>query len=155
MKFTIEQVAICPPRSDKAIALLQALGLVTWTHDRVEAVGQVHGRPEANVANLAFNYEAGGFGAPLEFEVLEYVDGANWMQQRAPSVSHFGMHCTEEELEQWKSKMSELGISIVQEVRTHRHTNPAIAGTRTYHYTIFDTRRVLGVDLKFIVREAV
>jgi hypothetical protein len=27
-----------------------------------------------------------------------------------------------------------------------------IAGKRNYHYTIFATRHILGVDLKFIVR---
>jgi hypothetical protein len=35
---------------------------------------------------------------------------------------------------------------------TISHTNPVIAGKRWYTYVIFDTRSILGIDLKFIVR---
>ena len=41
---------------------------------------------------------------------------------------------------------------MAQEVFTESHTNPVIAGKRSYNYVIFDTREILGVDLKFIVR---
>jgi hypothetical protein len=33
------------------------------------------------------------------------------------------------------------------------HTNPVISGKRWYNYVIFDTKEILGVDLKFIVRK--
>ena len=41
---------------------------------------------------------------------------------------------------------------MAQEVMTESHTNPVIAGKRTYNYVIFDTKEILGVDVKFIVR---
>ena len=46
----------------------------------------------------------------------------------------------------------ERGIKVAQEVFTKSHTNPVIAGKRKYNYVIFDTKEILGVDLKFIVR---
>ena len=109
-----------------------------------------------NVANLAFNYQGSAVDAKsLELEILDYKIGENWMARRAQSVSHLGMHCTEDELAAWKAKFAENEIGIAQEVFTESHSNPVIKGKRTYHYVVFDTRNVLGVDLKFIVRRDV
>lgn len=112
-----------------------------------------------NLANLNFNYDLGkdDDGRALEFEVLDYVAGNDWMSSQCDegarhSVSHLGMHCTEAELDRWKEFFAARRISIAQEVHTRSHTNPHIAGKRWYHYCIFDTRPILGVDLKFIVR---
>jgi hypothetical protein len=154
MRFFIEQVALCPPDPEKAIALLQALGLDEWVHDIVFARGTVRGEgPVTNVGHLAFNYQSTRDPLkPLELEVLHYAVGRNWMDVNVPSVSHLGMHCSEEELAAWTEKLTALGIDIAQSVDTQSHTNPAIAGKRWYTYRIFHTRPILGVDLKFIVR---
>jgi len=155
-RFFIEQVAICPPDPQAAIAFLQRLGLLTWAPDTVVASGTVFGERGTNTANLAFNYEATPPGCkPLELEVLHYAEGPNGMAKHGPSVSHLGMHCTEEELLGWCDRFAELHIPVAQEVFTESHTNPIIAGKRKYHYVIFDTRAILGVDLKFIVRREV
>jgi len=75
------------------------------------------------------------------------------MSGRQPTVSHIGMHCTEEELERFRQKLNTMGIKVAQEVFTRSHTNEfLIEQKRKYHYVIFDTRAILGVDLKFIVR---
>ena len=71
------------------------------------------------------------------------------------SVSHLGMHVTSGELEGWRHFFAERGIVVAQEVKTHEHTNPVIAGKRFYTYVIFNTRPILGVDVKFIVRRDV
>jgi len=163
VKFFIEQIALCPPNPAKAIAFLKELGLTEWAHDVVVATGSVRGEgPVTNRALLAFNYQAtrgvsedGVFypePKPLELEVLHYVEGRNWMDTNVPSVSHLGMHCSAEELTMWTAKFEELGIRWAQNVETKSHTNPVIAGKRSYNYRIFETRHILGVDLKFIVR---
>lgn len=169
LKFFIEQVALCPRDPDAAIALLTAIGLGDWARDHVVANGRVFGDPGTNEADLAFNYQAtrginalpnaGGhvidFEAgprPLEVELLHYTDGPNWMTAHVPSVSHLGMHCSAEELQGWRKLLGDRGIEVAQEVFTESHTNPNIAGKRWYNYVIFDTRDILGVDLKFIVR---
>lgn len=156
MRFFIEQIALNPPNPVKTRELLEALGMTDWVHDHVVAVGSVHGTDGLrNEANLAFNYQnTRPEGKPLELEILNYTHGANWMAGRPPSVSHLGMHCTEEELEQFARKLfNEMGIKIAQAVMTESHTNPFLLETgRKYKYVIFDTRDILGVDLKFIVR---
>lgn len=156
--FKIEQIAINPKNPKAARTLLAALGLDLWVDDVVAASGHVFGGEDRiyNVANLAFNYQGTADGGkPLELEILDYKIGQNWMARRAQSVSHLGMHCTEEELDSWKAKFADNEIGIAQEVFTESHSNPAIKGQRTYHYVVFDTRNVLGVDLKFIVRRGV
>lgn len=176
MKFRIEQLAIYPRSTKAAMELLCAMGLVEWSHDTVQATGEVFGIGGTNTANLAFNYQADrnnneppyqSFGAafkPLEFEVLEYMVGNNWIDDRPADtevlrdvsvVSHLGMHCSDEELVAWKSFFQERNIRVAQEVQTHSHTNPVINGKRQYTYCIFDTRHILGFDVKLIVRREV
>lgn len=162
MKFLIEQVALHPRDPKAAIALLKAIGLARWALDRVVADGHVYGLRRDNAADLAFNYDAtrgvdpldgiGPDAKPLELEVLHYAEGDHWMRHAPFSVSHLGMHCSADELLQWREKFAELNIEVAQEVFTQSHTNPAIAGERWYNYVIFATRHILGVDLKFIVR---
>lgn len=157
LHFKIEQIALCPKNPTLAKELLADLGLSEWFHDTVVADGEVFGQAGDSTANLAFNYQAGngrdnGADKPLELEILHYTDGANWMQFNPKSVSHLGMHCTEEELDKFRAYFDSKDIRIAQEVQTQSHTNPAIATSRRYRYVIFDTREILGVDLKFIVR---
>lgn len=155
MQFKIEQIAITPKNTKAAKALLAAIGLSSWIMDTVSARGTVAGTAGEiyNAAELSFNYDAAPADGKLEFEVLNYKVGPNWMAGRAQSVSHLGMHVTAEELELWRAKFAEHEIGVAQEVHTEAHSNPAIKDSRRYHYVIFATRAVLGVDLKFIVRK--
>lgn len=165
MRFQIEQIALCPKDPEAAIELLEALGAEFGARDHVVAAGEVFGDKGHNEADLAFDYQLGGNKIALqdgvahfklETEVLCYNSGPNWMDLRPDAdphrVSHLGMHVTEEELESYRKFFKERGIGVAQEVKTQGHTNPAIADSRRYHYTIFDTHAILGVDLKFIVR---
>lgn len=148
--FRIEQIALCPPDPEAAIRLLTLMGAGEWARDRVVATGRVRQNGGTNAADLAFDYEM--LKDARELEVLNYIDGPNWMQAHAPSVSHLGMHCTAAELLRWRGFMEEQGFKEAQSVRTIGHTNPVIKGKRNYNYVIYDTRAVLGVDIKFIVR---
>lgn len=151
LKFLIEQVAICPKDPAAAIELLTAIGLGEWARDHVCASGTVFGVNGANEADLAFNYEATSPKA-LELEVLHYTTGPNWMAKHGPSASHLAMHVDAAALDEWAAFFAARGISTAQVVHTKSHTNPVIAGKREYTYAIFDTREILGIDLKFIVR---
>lgn len=123
-----------------------------WALDHVKASGEVYRVPDSNEADLAFNYEI--LSSAREFEILNYTRGDNWMEcvDRVNSVSHFGMHVSAEDLVAWRQWMGVAGIQVAQEVMTESHTNPVIDGKRWYNYVIFDTKHILGVDLKFIVR---
>ena len=152
MKFTIEQIAICPKNPIAAKKLLTEIGAVDWVEDHVVATGLVYDEHGMNEADLSFNYD---IFAGKEFEILNYTSGRNWVDETTTNrnvVSHLGMHCTADELLKWRKFFRDRGIQIAQEVFTDSHSNPAIAGTRSYNYVIFDTRKILGVDLKFIVR---
>lgn len=154
LKFGIEQIAINPRNPARARQLLIDLGMVNWVDDQVKALGQVFGEDAGNIANLAFNYEA---FSGKEFEILNYVEGDNWLEDavedRANTVTHLGMHCSADDLIRWREFFAERGIGIAQEVFTQSHTNPfLVENGRKYNYVIFDTKSILGVDLKFIVR---
>jgi hypothetical protein len=167
-RFQIQQIALVVCESADAFKLLSDLGLTDWVHDTVVAKGSVFGTPGANVAELHFNYQAGsgveyvdGDGQkqidakPLELEILDYTDGPNWMAENTSdlnSVSHLGMHVTAEQLAQYRAYFEAEGIPVAQEVVTQSHTNDYIKDSRRYNYVIFDTREIIGVDLKFIVR---
>lgn len=152
MQFKIEQVALCPENPEAAMELLTAMGAGDWARDNVVAKGQVFGSDCGNEAELNFEYKL--LQGANELEVLHYTYGANWMagQER---VSHLGMHCTADELRDWREFFAARGIVVAQEVKTQSHANPHIAGKRWYNYVIFDTHQILGVDVKFIVRSNV
>ena len=152
MKFTIEQIAIAPKDPTAAKKLLSEIGAVEWAEDHVVATGSVFGKQGTNEANLSFNYD---LFSGKEFEVLDYTSGSNWVDETTDDrniVSHLEMHCTADELLGWREFFRDRGIEVAQEVFTDSHSNPVIAGKRSYNYVIFDTRKILGVDLKFIVR---
>lgn len=170
-QFKIEQIALSIPDAQRAQDFLSKIGLSEWFQDHVVATGNVFssnfikGNENCtNEANLRFNYQAGNgsdgaAGKPLELEILEYTEGYNWIKENIyhgaahpDQVSHLGMHVTAEELVEWRKFFEDEEIMVAQEVWTDSHTNPHIAGKRKYNYVIFDTRKIIGVDLKFIVR---
>lgn len=153
MKFFIEQVALCPANPQAARKLMEEIGAVEWHEDHVVAEGEVFGVAGVNEANLSFNYQM--LDKANELEILDYTDGNDWMQHggRPNSVSHLGMHCSAEDLVKWREFFAEREIGVAQEVNTQSHTNPVIKDSRRYNYVIFDTKEILGVDLKFIVRK--
>lgn len=163
-RFQIQQIALVTSSTEAAKLLLSELGLSEWISDTVVAKGQVFGAEGENTANLHFNYQAGDgnddtASKPLELEILDYTSGPNWMSHNVRceaaaenSVSHLGMHVTAEELLQYREFFKARDIAVAQEVLTQSHTNSYIADSRRYNYVIFDTRDIIGVDLKFIVR---
>lgn len=150
VKFMIEQVAIAPLNQIAAKKLLADLGIDFPVHDEVRAEGEVYSAPSYNVAELDFNYDT--LEKANELELLYYKEGDNWIDEQQPCVSHFGMHVTYEQLKEFDKVFKAHEIEVAQEVKTTHHTNPSIAGIRWYHYVIYETYPILGVDLKFIIR---
>lgn len=151
--LVIDQIALCPPDPERAIKFLKDLGLTDWVHDTVTAEGTVFGKSGSNTADLAFNYQAMAEGS-VELEILHYKEGPNWMEKHGPSVSHIGVHVTQRELDEIRRVMGYLKIELAQAVNTTSHTNPYLLDKkRKFLYEIYDTRDILGVDLKFIVRK--
>src|SRR6202051_835266 len=74
------------------------------------------------------------------------------MGRQPTTVRHLHLHVSVAELDAIRKFFYSKGIALAQEVVTQGHTNPNIRDSRRYHYVIFDTRSILGVDLKFIER---
>jgi hypothetical protein len=153
----LEQVAFVTREEAGARALVEMFGLLgatEWVEDEVTAIGTVRGTPHCtNTAHLRFNYQ---LIKGIELEVLTYTAGRNWHESRwvnmdtVVAFSHIGVHV--EDIVAVTNQMIDLGLTVAQQVTTSKHTNPAIAGKRTYKYVVFDSRGMLGFDLKLIQR---
>lgn len=155
--LVLDQIAFYAPDSIAEANIKKMLGIdeAEWTVDHVSGRCRVFGGDEReSTARLQFNYDLG-----IEVEILRYLSGPHWHLQRAiskhgpnvffgsiPFVSHIGFHVNDEEL-------PNLPFQVAQEMVTVEHSNPAIAG-RSYQYVIYDTKDMLGVDLKYIKRLA-
>jgi len=145
----IDQIAFgCATLHDVEYAqqFLKKFGATEWSEDHVVASGFVYGEPAMNAAHLFFNYQFG-----VELELLCYTEGPNWLSRKLhPGAmivpSHIGVHVDA------KAMKIESELKIVQEVYTITHTNPVIAGKRTYHYKIFGTDGHVPFDIKLIER---
>jgi hypothetical protein len=154
VNFRIEQVAIaCNVQAVKDN--LGIIGLDTWVDDEVRAKGRVMGvnGDVENRAKLAFNYQLG----PFELELIEYLEGHNWLERRPgslPRLSHLGLHIPQEiNLDQLIADMNRVHkIGVAQRVTTQSHSNAAIRGKRRYEYVVFDSIVPFGFDLKLIRR---
>lgn len=156
-RFPIQQVAIYttirPHELQNSLNVLFGLK-DNWVEDDVIADGEVWGEPVYHLrAKLMFQYN---LIPGVEFEILYYENfEQSWLARRSPreaiGLSHMGLHV--ESVEDSITLVREVyGFKIAQKVRTHVHSNPAIAGKREYTYVIFDSRERLGFDLKLIQR---
>lgn len=151
MNFDIEQVAIRVDNVDRAVRRYMDLGYTEWSLDTVEAEGFVNGQGFGrNVARLAFNYD---MVPGKELELIQYLEGPNFHRHYNVPVngmSHMGLHVPS--IAEWTDDNNP-PWSVVQEVQTLSHTNPAIRGLRRYTYRIYESQADLGFMLKLIERE--
>jgi len=174
LRFRIDQVAFSamtfPKRAPLTALQRENQRCVEYLHkllglrddsavfDEVSATGAVYGQKgKENVAKLNFAYH--DITQPLELESLNYTSGENFLaipkmrRDGEGLASHIAMHCSMEELAEYRAELSANGFLVIQEVWTTNHNNAFLRECgRKYHYVIFSTRRYIGFDLKFIVR---
>ena len=130
------------------------LNLDDWVYDTVEGDCQLLNdwqmQPHKNKAKLAFHYGL----MPIEFEVLQYIEGRNWHDEIKDSVflSHLGIHAPTQSVFSHLYVGLSKYFSIAQELQTVSHTNELIKNCRRYNYVIFNSRKQLGFDIKIIQR---
>lgn len=160
VQFKIEHIALQPRDPVRALRLLKKLGLTEWANDVMTVFGGVWGKKDAvGVVNLDFNYQADcertfpdGRRRPIELEIMNCSKGDNWMDgDDGNFVSHFGMQVTQEQFKEFEAIFESEGIQIAQYVVTIAHKNPHVSESRRYKKVVFDTRKILGVDLEFNV----
>lgn len=148
-----DQVAMACRDRDQQKTMARLLGGGEWVEDQVTAEGEVYGVRGRNVANLMFNYTL----APVEFELLHYKEGPNWLSEQNAipfgswAMSHVAWHV--DDTDPFSTKLRNAGFGVAQSVETRDHTNPfLIKEGRTYRYVIHEARHLLGFDLKLIQR---
>lgn len=104
-------------------------------------------------AHMFFNYTV----MPMEFEVLHYSAGDHRYSQPGfggdPFLSHFSVYT--ENLEREAGELADvLGFGPYYRFTTEGHTNPRVKGKKRFTETIFNTRSLIGADLKFIQKVA-
>jgi len=156
--------------------LMKWIGGSTWSHDHAYSRAVVAGYPEPKEVEfkLFYNYEQ---DIPFkELELIQFLSLHNFhsvsnrgisplglyapslyeklgsMGVDMPFISHLGIHCTEEEGKDWRFHLGQRDIHPVWEDTSYKHTNPIIAGKRTYHNIIFGSREALGFDFKACIR---
>lgn len=160
----IEQVAMYTPSIASAKADYARLGLTNWVDDTVTGMARVQDPNQPigtmefgpNMAQLAFNYDLG-----FELELITYLSGPNW-HRAAGRIDYFGecennfashMSWHVEDIEAASEPILAAGFPLAQTVTTIAHTNPYLMKNwRKFKYAVFDTRSLLGWDIKLIQR---
>lgn len=153
--FKLDQVAFYAadlPRLTQRLS--NQFGLTEWVHDFAIGDGFVFGVPVMDiVGELWFNYQTG-----LEVELLRYHSPMNWHAVRDPRTpvmrpffSHIGTHV--EDMAVARLPYEAAGWKVAQELWTKSHTNQYLKDRgRTYHYVVWDSRDIIGFDVKLIQR---
>lgn len=132
MIFLITRIALQPPNAAAARKLLAQLGLTDWFKEASNEFGK---KPET-----------------LELEIIDDDKSGMLTTSRKGMKYSLGMYCTADELEAFSKTLAALNIKTLQEAFIDRHAVPYLLETKRNHqYIIFDTRKVLGINLKFIV----
>lgn len=149
--------------------VMRVIGGNFWTKDHVKSNVRTRGPIEFN---LFYNYEQ---DIPFkELELIQFLSNNNFHSAVNKSISplglyaaslykklsildtvfisHIGIHCTDTESKEWILHFKQFDIWPIHEDTSYSHTNPAIAGKRTYHNIIFGSRKTLGFDFKACIR---
>jgi hypothetical protein len=165
LEYQFHQVAMYYPTFEQAIKAMSmwvgmghefaedAATLRGATKTGVDADGWAEWKKSVTQAHMFFNYTI----MPMEFEVLHYSAGDHRYTQPGfggdPFLSHFSVYT--ENLEREAGELAGvLGFGPYYKFTTEGHTNPRVKGKKRFTETIFDTRSLIGADLKFIQKVA-
>ena len=165
LPYQFHQVAIFCPRGtplSAATAPYEDLGYDNWIEDRAVLVGAFRmpnssEAPENWVnskveAHMLFNYDS----MPMELEFLKYYSGVHRHRDRVNELSPFISHMStyvDDVVEEIGRMRPLFGLPYHRFVTTE-HTNPNVVGKKRFIEAIFNTREVLGYDLKLIQKVA-
>lgn len=125
-------------------------GFGDWHFDQALLVGQDRGVQVSKKATMAFNYDI----MPLELEYVSYHGPRNSVDERSGSVpflSHLSTIVEDVDDEMGRIE-KETGLRPYHQFVTEGHTNPKVKFKKRFKEAIYDTRFVLGFDIKLIQR---
>lgn len=137
--------------------MLRDIGLTDWFVDNVTAKGKMHERENIEVMEQCFStYEADDnseIRTPVALELSRHIAGPTYNGIQRNFVSHLGMYVTEEQLDRFRIYFDNKWVAVLMDMDTTNHSDPSTNVTARFHYVVFDTRPIIGVDLMFIVRK--
>lgn len=160
IKFS--QVAICVPHIANHIDLMKnlndCLGFDMYS-DSLRMKGDINGMVADVDLLLSFNHDL------FDNTELEYITSANmthWHHDLArnngykPFLSHFGAYLDEEEFDSVVADLVERGYKMIQNTESYNHSNKRAGdedeSSRHYNDVIFDTRLIMGFNIKLTKR---
>lgn len=156
--YMFHQVAMyCPDGVHDAVRTYRSMGFGEWSRDRATLKGIQQSSDgswhEFEVAaEMAFNYQA----MPMELEFLHYAGHGHRHAEREkltriPFISHMSVH-VDSVRAQMELMRSVYGMRPYWLFVTSEHSNPNVRGKKRFVECIFDTRQMLGYDIKCIER---
>lgn len=175
-----DQIAIAVRHATRWMAAIDS-DPGAWSHDTSTSDAIVMGYPVKREITFDLHYNYRQSLAFKELELIRFSDLHNFhsisnksidplglyaphlyalraemdLDNRGFFLSHLGIHCSEEEAEEWRALFSRCSIGVAFEDWSKKHTNPVIAGKRFYHNVIFASREALGFNFKACVRRNV
>ena len=143
--YQFHQIAIYAAHQDDAVEFYRNLGHNDWIEDYASLVGWLDGELVETQAHMQFNYDI----MPMELEFLTYSGpnrhAAQGRDGEVPFISHMSVYTDDvfEIIKQFRMKPYHRFV-------TRNHANPGVAGKKRFIECIYDTRNVLGYDIKFI-----
>ncbi len=158
--YVFHQVAMYAPEGvHDAVRTYRSMGFDEWHRDNallegVQRAGDGSWHAVEVSAEMAFNYQA----LPMELEFLNYSGHGHRHEERSklsriPFISHMSVH-VDSVRAQMELMKSVYGMEPYWLFVTSHHSNPAVKGKKRFVECIFDTRRMLGYDVKCIERIA-
>jgi hypothetical protein len=139
---------------DTAVNLWKEMGVDQWHHDEPLYKGTIDGDYAECRGYLSFNYQIlKGF----ELEFLTHEGASPWLElfengqvYEGGFVSHMSSYVND--VEETANQLKDT-IGPPYYIReTHDHQNPHVVGVKRFKEYIYDTRALLGFDIKTIQR---
>lgn len=143
------QVAMYTKDLNRAVEAMRMLGYNDWHEDTADLDGFYVGKKCRIQARMAFNYQMLP-GKELEFvEYFDHPDDRYRDLPAGPFISHMSVYVDDVE----KAVLdidSQHGMLPFHEFETSGHTNPRVAGKKSFKEAIYNFRQSLGFNIKLI-----
>ena len=150
LKF--HQVAVYHIRPDTAVHEWAGMGYSNWVSDVATLIGTEWGHRSEKVGEMWFNYDI----LPMELEYVHYSTttrhSGDGRTGHIPFISHMSTYV--EDVDDTVKRISEEhDVEPYHKFQTSGHLNPSVKERGlTFREAIYDTRHLLGFDIKLIQR---
>ena len=143
--YQFHQIAIYAANQDNAVDFYKEMGHTDWIEDFAILHGWLDGELVETKAHIQFNYDI----MPMELEFLTYMGPNRHTAQGRDGVVPFISHMSVYTDDVFDVAMN-MPMKPYHRFVTRDHMNPGVRDKKRFIECIYDTRNVLGYDIKFI-----